>query len=125
MVFVHVSMLHFGSGMSPSMQDSIAQLGAFVGATTARPPPPPEYPGYDPVFKSHYPKFYGSLTGATKPGQGTTYLGNDTPNLMGSLSQDCTRAGAPAYCYGVTRATMVKEGWGTSNAAASTKRIFG
>jgi len=66
-----------------------------------------------------------SLTGATKPGEGTTYLGNDTPNLMGSLSQDCTRAGAPAYCYGVTRATMVKEGWGTSNAAASTKRIFG
>ena len=47
--------------MSPSMQDSIAQLGAFVGATTARPPPPPEYPGYDPVFKSHYPKFYGVM----------------------------------------------------------------
>jgi len=47
--------------MSPSMQDSIAQLGAFVGATTARPPPQPEYMGYDPVFKSHYPKFYGVM----------------------------------------------------------------
>ena len=40
------------------MEDSVAQLGAFVAATAPKPPPPPEYPGYEPVFKKHYPLFY-------------------------------------------------------------------
>ena len=40
-------------------------------------------------------------------------------------AQDCTRAGAPAYCYGVTRKTMVKNGWGQSDSASSTAHIFG
>jgi len=44
--------------MSPAMEDSVAQLGAFVVATAPKPPPAPDYPGYDPVFKKHYPLFY-------------------------------------------------------------------
>ena len=40
------------------MEDSVAQLGAFVVATAPKPPPAPDYPGYDPVFKKHYPLFY-------------------------------------------------------------------
>jgi hypothetical protein len=44
--------------LSPAMEDSVAQLGAFVGATTPKPPPPKPYVGYDDVFKTHYPKFF-------------------------------------------------------------------
>jgi hypothetical protein len=201
------------------MEDSVAQLGAFVAATAPKPPPPPEYPGYEPVFKKHYPLFYKvcapahvrmrgaaspalltygrcllapapqSLTTGFKPNEGYSYLSKDTPQLFGSLTQvgylartrarthkgscamyliccwmiyavcmcmcvcgtwniehffahvvrvcahrthakptlaqDCTRAGAPAYCYGVTRKTIVKNGWGTSDSTTSTAHIFG
>jgi hypothetical protein len=116
-----------GRRMSPAMEDSIGQLSAFVAATTPKQSaaPQPEYPGYDPVFKSHYPKFYASLQPGAKRGENYSYLGKDTPSLLGSLSQDCTRTGAPAYCYGVTRKDMVKMGWGTSDSKASTLHIFG
>ena len=93
--------------MSPAMQDSVGQLGAFVNATTPKPPPPAPYPGYDAVFQKHYPRFYKSLTSGYEKDKGYVYLNKDTPQLFGSLTQDCTRKGAPAFCYGVGHAGMV------------------